>query len=345
MSLPAVIPFGMLQPSPGTAGVRRSRPFLAAFALAAAAVVIPPGAGPWPFLVAPVHAQLAPSFSCPMHPDFTTAAAGVCGRCGMALVPNDALDAPAYELALETSPPAPRAGSPVRLRFSVRHPETRELVRELAIVHEKPFHLFVISHDLEEYQHIHPERQDDGAYALDVVLPKPGYYKLFADFLPAGGTPQVIPGLLVTADAPDDLAAAQARLVPDATLRRTADALDVTLTLPAGGLVAGREERLAYRVRDAVSGAPVEDIEPYLGAFGHALVMSEDTLHYVHAHPVEALPAGEARPRGGPEITFKALLPKPGRYRIWVQLQRAGNVTTVPFTVEAVSPTGGLGPG
>jgi hypothetical protein len=68
-------------------------------------------------------------------------------------------------------------------------------------------------------------------------------------------------------------------------------------------------------------------------------VISEDTLHYVHAHPVEALPAGAVEPRGGPVLTFKALLPKPGRYRMWTQLKRRGVISTVCFTVEAMSPT------
>jgi hypothetical protein len=271
-----------------------------------------------------------------MHPEVAAAAPGPCPICRMALVPG-AAEARDYPVEVEPAPRAPRAGEPLRLRFTVRHPSSGAVVRDLAVVHDKPYHLFVISQDMEDYQHIHPQPQPDGALLVELRLARPGYYRLFSDFFPVGGTPQVVPGLLVTADAATDLASSRARLVPDAVLQRTAGGTTATLKLPVGGLVAGREEKLALHVADAATGAPATDIEPYLGAFGHALVMSEDTLHYVHAHPIEQLPPAGAS-RGGPDLTFKALLPKPGRYRIWAQVSRAGLVSTLPFTVEAASP-------
>src|SRR5437773_4544382 len=190
----------------------------------------------------------------------------------------------------------------MRLRFTVRHPVSGAGVRDLAIVHEKPFHLFVISQDLEHYQHIHPEPQPDGSLLVALTLPRPGYYKLYADFFPLGGRPQVVPEALVTADAAGDLASSGARLVPDPALRKTAGDLVATLQVPGAGLVAGRDEKLVFEVADATTGAPVRDLEPYLGAFGHTLVISDDTLHYVHAHPVEPLPARAVEPRGGPVL-------------------------------------------
>lgn len=278
---------------------------------------------------------------CPMHPDVTSTAPDRCVRCGMALVAGDPFDLREYVLDLEAAPRAVRALQPFRLRFTVRHPSTRAVVDKFALVHEKPYHLFVISQDMEFYEHIHPEQQSDGAYAIDVTVPKPGYYRLFSDFLPVGGAPQVIPRAIATAGFTGDLVSSQSRLVPDTTLRKTAGDMAVTLSLPSTGLVAGREETLRYRVEDARTGTPVTDVEPYLGAFGHTLVMSADTLQYVHAHPVELLPdasAGSIQPAGGPTLTFKALLPKPGRYRLWTQIKRRGVVSTAQFTLDVASP-------
>jgi hypothetical protein len=34
------------------------------------------------------------------------------------------------------------------------------------------------------------------------------------------------------------------------------------------------------------------------------------------------------------EVTFDTFFPRPGRYRIWSQFQRAERILTVPFTVE-----------
>jgi hypothetical protein len=278
-------------------------------------------------------------FYCPMHPDITAKTDTSCSRCGMKLVPGDPLDAREYRLDMKATPLAVRPGQPVKLTFTVRHPDTRATVFSFATVHEKQFHLFVVSHDLEYYDHVHPEMQTDGSWAIDVTLPVAGYYKLIADFLPLGGTPQVVPRLLAAGDA-GDLAAARASLPSDDGLRKTAGSMEVALSLPDDGLVAGRDETLRYHIVDGKTGRPVTDLEPYLAAFGHTLVLSEDTLEFVHAHPVEQLPENSATAAGGPDLTFKALLPKPGRYRLWTQLKRDDVVTTARFTVTAASPVG-----
>jgi heavy metal-binding protein len=277
-------------------------------------------------------------FYCPMHPDITSTTEGKCSRCAMALVPGDPLDAREYLVDMKASRQAIRARQPVTLSFLVRDPETRAVVRSFATVHEKQFHLFVVSHDLTHYDHVHPEMQPDGSWTIDVELPRSGYYKLITDFLPIGGTPQIVPRLLATADA-GDLTSAHAKLSNEA-LEKTAGSLRVALSLPDDGLVAGRDEALHYHVVDAADGRPVTDLEPYLAAFGHTLILSEDTLEYVHAHPVEQLPESVATATGGPDLTFKALMPKAGRYRLWTQLKRRGVVTTVPFTVTVASALG-----
>ncbi len=272
-----------------------------------------------------------------MHSDVREGAPGACPRCGMTLVSIDPLAMLEYRLDVETSP-QPVAGRPIRLTLTVRDANTTAIVRDFAVVHEKRFHLFVLSQDLNHYDHVHPEQQPDGSFALDVTLPHDGYYRLFADFLPEGGTPQVIPRTLVTQGFAGDLSSSMARLVADDVLRKTAGNMSVQLTLPGSGLVAGRDEKFAYHLTDARTGQPVRDVEPYLGAWGHSLIMSEDTQHFVHAHPVEHLPEQPAA-QGGPDLTFKAMLPKPGRYRIWTQIKRRGVVSTATFTVAVSSPS------
>lgn len=289
-------------------------------------------------LAAQQPAVAAAMFYCPMHADITSTVEGTCSRCGMKLVPGDPLDAREYRVDMTARPAAVQPGKPARLAFTVRHPDTRDVVRSFATVHEKQFHLFVVSHDLEFYDHIHPDMQADGSWAIDVTLPKAGYYKLITDFLPIGGTPQVLPQLLPVGNA-GDLQESRAQLPASDGFQKSAGSMRVALSLPSDGLVAGRDEKLLYQIADAKTGRPVTNLEPYLGAFGHTLVLSEDTLEYVHAHPVELLPENIETAAGGPELTFKALLPKPGRYRLWTQLKRGGVVSTASFTVTAASPS------
>jgi len=278
------------------------------------------------------------AYLCPMHPDIVTRAAGACPRCGMPLTPADPFDAREFLVDLTSTPAAPRAGAKTRVRLTVREPASRAIVRDFVEVHEKPYHLFVVSQDLEHYDHVHPSQQADGSYVVDVTLPRPGFYQLYSDFLPLGGLPQVVTRSIATAGFRGTVASQRARLVPDETLTRKAGGMRVTLTPPQDGLVAGRDETLQYHIVDDATGAPIADLEPYLAAFGHTLVLSEDTIHYVHAHPVESLPDGRLPAAGGPHLTFKAMLPKPGRYRLWTQVKRRGVVSTVSFTVAAASP-------
>lgn len=274
-----------------------------------------------------------------MHPDVVARAAGSCPRCGMALVVADPYDAREFLVDVAATP-TPRAGAATRLRFTVREPATHAVVRELVEVHEKRYHLFVIGQDLEHYDHVHPQRGPDGSYTVTVTLPRPGYYKLYSDFLPFGGAPQVVARTIATADFAGTLASQRAHLTADENLTKTIAGLRVSLTLPADGLVAGRDEKLQYHIVDAITGAAVVDLEPYLAAFGHTLAVSDDTLQYIHAHPFQAPSDPTVTPLGGPDLTFKALLPKPGLYRVWTQLKRRGVVSTVSFTLKAVSPSG-----
>jgi hypothetical protein len=234
---------------------------------------------------------------------------------------------------MRAAPAAPRAGRPVTLRFEVRDPDTRALVRDFSVVHDKKFHLFIVSQDLEHLAHVHPDQDATGAWVIEHTLPVAGFYRVFTDFLPLGGTPQVIAGTLATAGHTGDLTGAVRTLSPDRALEKKTDGTTVHLSIEPSTIVAGRIVKLKYRLEQ--DGTPVTDLEPYLAAWGHTLVLSEDALEYVHAHPIEYLPP-DPGVKGGPSITFDAMFPKPGRYRVWTQFKRRGVVSTTWFTLEAV---------
>jgi rRNA maturation protein Nop10 len=112
------------------------------------------------------------AFVCPMHPDYTLDVAGSCPRCGMALVKATPFDVRNYRVDVKTAPARLRAGQPARWTLRVFRPDSDEPVTRFETVHERQYHLFVVSHDMAEFQHIHPEPQADGSWALDVTRPK-----------------------------------------------------------------------------------------------------------------------------------------------------------------------------
>jgi rRNA maturation protein Nop10 len=291
---------------------------------------------------------------CPMHPDYTMDITGKCPRCGMDLVRAAPFDVRDYQLDFRTVPALVKPGQKTTMRFRILHPGTGQPVKKFEVVHEKQYHLFVISQDMEYFQHIHPEEQADGTWTIDVTLPKPGYYKVLSDFMPSGGAPQFLARPLVTAGYTGDLESASAHLVPDIALTKAVDDITATIAYDPQTCIVGLYCHLNYHLTDTGTGRPITDLQTYLGAFGHTLIMSEDMVDYVHSHPLDilAMPDDDGGPpvflippgadleklRGGPDVTFEGLMPKPGRYRAWTQFRRNGKVHTFAFTFEAVMP-------
>ena len=272
---------------------------------------------------------------CPMHPDVTSAEAGQCRKCGMTLVAGRPFDTRDYPLEIGITPRAVKAGAPFRMRFEIRHPTSGATVRNFELVHDRRFHLFVVSHDMQAFQHVHPEQQADGAWTLDVTVPKPGAYRVLSDFLPTGGAPQLQARTLVTGDFTGDLRFQDARLEVDTSWRKTAGTLTAELKFDPARLIAGQYGHLAFTLTDSATGAPATDLQPYLGAFGHAFILSEDLRDSVHSHPPEWRDGREISSGfGGPEVMFEGYMPRPGRYRVWAQFLRRGELVTIPFTFE-----------
>jgi len=274
-------------------------------------------------------------YTCPMHPEIQASQPGICPKCKMKLVKSAPPESSEYVVKMETTPRLVKSSEKVQLRFTIFHPSTEKQVKEFAILHDMPFHLFVISQDLDHFEHIHPTQQADGTFVIDTSLPQPGHYKVFCDFFPTGGTPQVIQLNLITAGFAGDLVSTQAKLVADKSFSKTVDGTRFDLRFDPVKFVAGKPAQLKYHLSDARTGEPVIDLKPYLGAWGHTLILSEDGTDYLHSHPAEMIPDDADRSRlvGSPDVVFETFFPHPGHYRIWSQFQRRERLITVSFTV------------
>jgi hypothetical protein len=104
------------------------------------------------------------------------------------------------------------------------------------------------------------------------------------------------------------------------------------------------------------------EIEPYMGMLGHAVVRRQDGAVFAHVHPVGtfSMAAQEFFVNGKPsehstlqaehhgshtnragiagEISFPYAFPKPGPYRLWIQMKSQGRILTGVFdTIVAVA--------
>ncbi|SFE01721.1 hypothetical protein SAMN05216378_1988 [Paenibacillus catalpae] len=218
------------------------------------------------------------------------------------------------------SPEQPQAGERTAIQLAIVDAHGQP-VKSFARNHEKEIHLIAVSGDLTEFQHLHPVDQGAGRFTVDTVFPKGGKYKLFADFIPAGGSHQVAE----TEFEAGGKTAASEPLVPDKQLVQTVAGTQVSLL--TSQLQAGRETALAFSFKDAKTGKPVQDMEPYLGAAGHVVIISENLNHYLHVHPKEGQTAG-------PEAIFETGFPAPGLYKVWGQFQRHGDNFVTSFTIK-----------
>lgn len=276
------------------------------------------------------------TFVCPMHTDVRAAEPGECPRCGMKLVVARPASDIRYFLDVRTDPAIPQRAQAVRLQLFVRQGSSGQIVNRFATIHEKPFHLFVVSDDLSEFTHVHPAPQKDGSLHAEITLGDRNRYQLYADFAPEGSVPQFIAHTLLIAGQTGDPAASRPKLASDVRPKRVDDSV-IELQLPPGdGLVAGELQAFRLHFRDERSGAPVNDLEPYLGAPAHLLIVSEDLVDAVHSHP-----AVEFSSKSGPDAVFEAVFPRAGVYRIWMQFQRRGRIGVASFTVAASPPPSG----
>jgi hypothetical protein len=254
-------------------------------------------------------------FVCPMDPDVHSPAPGKCPRCGMALVPGipDPIE---YDLHLRTKPAAPAAGKPVVLEFEVSDPRDNKPVTDFLVVHEKLYHLFLISQDLQWFAHEHPVRGKDSVFRYKATFPKPGMYRTLSDFYPKGGTPQLLTKTVIVPGAP--LQPIGTKLTADLA-PKTSENLAVALKMEPEQPIAGTKTLMFFQLN------PGDGLEKYIGAWAHMLAVSEDLIDTIHSHPFLA--------NGGPQVQFNMIFPRPGVYRVWVQFQRLGVVNTVKFDV------------
>jgi hypothetical protein len=226
-----------------------------------------------------------------------------------------------FQMAVQFEPVTPRRG---RLTLVFRHPDTGAIVTSFLTVHEQPLHLFVVGRRLDYFAHVHPALRPDGRFAIDLDVPDPGAYRIVADVYPAGGTPQLLQATWVTSDYRGSPFPDRDAVLPD--LQPKTDGA-TRVELSTAPLVAESGARLTFTLTDARTGRPVTDLERYLGAPGHLFVASDDLSHVAHVHPDDAASTG-------PLVSFDTTFPRPGRYKLWAQFQRAGTVITLSFVVD-----------
>jgi len=254
-------------------------------------------------------------YVCPMDPDVRSNNPGVCSRCGMKMV-SGVPEQVEFHMDLDITPRPIKPNVPSKLSFLVHDPWKDRIVTNFQVVHERLFHMFIVSEDLQVFVHEHPIFQPDGSFAFDYTFPKPGMYRVLGDFYPDGATPQLI-AKTVFVSGGSGLGKTPA-LTRDYSPKDTEN-MNVSLRTDPVQPIVGLKTQMYFDIK------PADGFEKLLGAWGHMLVASDDLVDLIHTHPFIA--------DGGPQLEFNVTFPRVAAYRVWVQFQRLGVVNTARFDV------------
>jgi hypothetical protein len=253
------------------------------------------------------------------------------------------------------------AAAPTEWLFEYFNADTGLPLDHLMAMHDKKVHLIVVSSDLADFAHIHPDAQGrSGLYKIRVNEPstdpdnadaaravaRGGDYFLFSEFMPPEAPMTMVP-LQIRAEGPLSPRPRPA-LDPasaDGTVTKTFGSYRMSMkpmaTVSCGMLMV----RFWLRIDELdTSGAyrPVGDIQSWLGRNAHGIVVSldgttakEKVVRHIHAIYPDRAPSG-------PELVLlldnhQGAFPD-GDYKIFIQLKRAGRVSTFPFVMHLEKP-------
>lgn len=273
------------------------------------------------------------------------------------------------KLNFSSTPASLPVGKAATWTLQINDAQSGQPVKDFSVVHDKLMHLIVVKKDLSWFNHIHPQHKGGGAFTVTTALPTAGDYKLYADYTPKGKAQEVpqhefSAGTATTAVAPQLVpdkmqgawmtkkVVAHPEGEPNAKGGATYEVALMPMPMP---LKAGEDSMLHFQVRDA-KGTPIKDLQPYLGAMGHCVILSSDTKSYLHSHPMEGGMEGggkhdmskmgemkhSAPPKsGGPDVMFHTNFPTAGLYKAWGQFMHKGKIITAAFVVNVGAAKGG----
>lgn len=232
-------------------------------------------------------------------------------------------------------------GQATKVTYKIMN-DRKEVLKDFTVAHDKIMHFILVRKDLQNFQHLHPEfNQQTGEFSVNVTFPADGPYRLFPGFTPTLENPQKLP---VTVNF-DLNVGDQAKYKPQPL------AVDTATSKSSGGLtidyyfgnapITGAQLDYGLTISDPSVDEQVQ-LETYLGAMGHSVIIKENTLDFIHTHAIgmemegmEGMTALEhAGHVGEPDtIDFSTTFTEPGKYRIFTQFQHKKRVFTTDYTI------------
>jgi hypothetical protein len=223
------------------------------------------------------------------------------------------LDAP-------TTSGAKRTGALRLIHAATGEPLTDE---ELAVVHTRKIHLFVVDQSLQDYHHIHPDATAQaGVFTFSFTPKSDAKYTAWADFT----TLEDEKNRRISTTLP----AETTRSVPAAIrMNSTAERDGLAFTWETAAPLRSGEDGMA-NITITQNGKVVEDLEPVMGAYAHLVGFGADGKSILHCHPLGVEPVHEGE-RGHGRLQFHITPENAGTTQFYLQFKRHGEDVFIPF--------------
>jgi hypothetical protein len=264
--------------------------------------------------------------------------------CGGSSAPPTVTIPPSHQFELgDFIPSAPvQTGKSTTVSFKIIEPNGQTMTKfKRGSGPHTGVHLIMVRKDLSVIIHRHPPEGPNGVFTQQVTFPAPGPYRLVLDVYPATSDIQLrnfqlfghiqVAGAYKPAPLPkparaDTIDGYHFDLVKISTptLRAIDPAfLTITVTNPQG------------------KPAP---FTPWYGALAHAIFFRAGSLDYFHTHVCSpgattcGSVLGATKVSGSSttpgHLTVGVLVPLPGTWRLFLQIQSGGKIVTAPFTLQ-----------
>lgn len=237
----------------------------------------------------------------------------------------------------------------------------------LQYTHERLFHVIAVDENFETFQHIHPEDQQvltqdmfkSGKFPFNLTLEKDGRYLIAVDYAHLGHS--------ISFTKIFDIGKRQPVLTKDFSHAKKFGNYQVSFGPNKEKIVSGENINIKYHFEK--DGAPLSDLEPYLGAPMHFAIISEGFGGFAHTHgsltpesEMQMQMHGSLLPRSllinsvlahggpeedsrkvvgaalpakfGPDIYLSYIFPYPGVFVIFGEFKHQEKVVTTKFMVE-----------
>jgi len=234
-----------------------------------------------------------------------------------------------FHVTPSSSPSAIQAGKPFNLKIAL-HDSKGNPIRDLQVSHERILHVILVSEDLEEFKHVHPEDSGplsqkqiiSGEFNIPLTLSKAGRYRVLVDANRSGSEVSATSWLNVSGISSALL------IKKDLNRDKLFDKYKVILNIQPSAPKAGEEAHLSYSIEK--DGKQILDTDKFLGADMHLVITPLDLSTMIHTHGLRS--AAQENPLG--EIDAHYTFPFPGIWKIYGQFQHLGKVITTEFMVE-----------